>query len=91
MPSRKYLELHAINVADLRRMAQKRLPQVVFEYLDGGAEDEVTLRRNCTAFGDINFIPRQAVDVSQCDLRTRVLGFDISFPAMLAPVGYSRD
>jgi len=90
MPSRKYLELHAINVADLRRMAQKRLPQVVFEYLDGGAEDEVTLRRNCAAFGDINFIPRQAVDVSQCDLRTRVLGFDISFPAMLAPVGYSR-
>ena len=90
MPSRKYLELHAVNIADLRRMAQKRLPKVVFEYLDGGAEDEVTLRRNCAAFGDINFIPRQAVDVSQCDLRTRILGFDISFPAMLAPVGYSR-
>jgi L-lactate dehydrogenase (cytochrome) len=90
MPSYKYLALHAVNVADLRRLAHKRLPKVVFDYLDGGAEDEVTLHRNCEAFANINFIPRQAVDVSQCDLRTRVLGFDLSLPAMLAPVGYSR-
>jgi isopentenyl diphosphate isomerase/L-lactate dehydrogenase-like FMN-dependent dehydrogenase len=80
----------AVNVADLRRIAQKRLPRVVFDYLDGGAEDEVTLRANREAFDSLIFRPRHAVDVSQCDSRTDVLGFDLSFPAILAPVGYSR-
>jgi L-lactate dehydrogenase (cytochrome) len=90
MPSNQTSSVNAVNVADLRRLAQKRLPKVVFDYLDGGAEDEVTLRKNCAAFEGIDFRPRQAVDVSKCDLRTRVLGFDLSFPALLAPVGYSR-
>jgi len=62
----------------------------VFDYLDGGADDEVTLRRNCEAFGAIGFRPRHAVDVSKVNLRTTVLGFELSFPAILAPVGYSR-
>ena len=79
-----------INIADLRRLAQKRLPQVVFDYLDGGAEGEVTLRENCRVFEDVTFRPRQAVFISKCDLGARVLGADIAFPAMLAPVGYSR-
>ena len=82
--------VHAVNIADLRRMAQKRLPKVVFDYLDGGAEEEVTLRANREAFESITFRPRHAVDVSACDTRTKVLGFDLSFPAILAPVGYSR-
>ena len=81
---------NAVNISDLRGLASKRLPRVVFDYLDGGADDEVTLRRNCEAFGGIGFRPRHAVDVSKVNLRTTVLGFDLSFPAILAPVGYSR-
>ena len=63
---------------------------MVFDYLDGGAEAEITLRENCRAFESVTFRPRQAVAVPACDLRTRVLGIDVSFPALLAPVGYSR-
>jgi len=66
------------------------VPRAVFDYLDGGAEGEVTLRENCRAFQDVTFRPRHAVDVPQCDLGTRVLGFDFALPALLAPVGYSR-
>jgi L-lactate dehydrogenase (cytochrome) len=79
-----------INIADLRRLAEARLPKVVFDYLDGGAEDEITLRENCCSFQEVKFRPRQAVAVGDCDLRTRVLGTEIAFPALLAPIGYSR-
>lgn len=79
-----------INIHDLRRLAKRRLPRVVFDYLDGGAEGEVTLRENCRVFEDVTFRPRYAAAMSQCDLRTRVLGTDLAFPAILAPVGYSR-
>ena len=81
---------HVINIEDLRQLARRRLPKVVFDYLDGGAEAEVTLRENCRAFEAITFRPRNAVAIGNCDLSTRVLGHDLSFPAMLAPVGYSR-
>src|SRR5271167_4533657 len=80
----------AINIHDLRRMAKRRLPDVVFDYLDGGAEDEVTLRENEQSFGELTFHPRHAVSFPQCNLRTRVLGFDLALPFLLAPVGYSR-
>jgi isopentenyl diphosphate isomerase/L-lactate dehydrogenase-like FMN-dependent dehydrogenase len=79
-----------ININDLRRLAKRRVPRVVFDYLDGGAEGEVTLRENCRVFEDVTFRPRYAAAMSQCDLRTRVLGTDLAFPAILAPVGYSR-
>ena len=81
---------HVVCIGDFRPLAQRRLPRPVFDYLDGGADGEVTLRENCRIFDDITFRPRNAVAVGECDLRTRVLGFDISFPAVLAPVGYSR-
>jgi isopentenyl diphosphate isomerase/L-lactate dehydrogenase-like FMN-dependent dehydrogenase len=81
---------HVVNIGDLRRIAKRRLPAVVFDYLDGGAEGEVTLRENCRVFDDVTFRPRHAVAFANCDLRTSVLGHEISFPAMLAPVGYSR-
>ena len=74
----------------MRRLAQRRLPKVVFDYLDGGADGEVTLRENCRAFEDVTFRPRNAVAIDNCDLHTRVLGHNLSLPAMLAPVGYSR-
>jgi len=85
-----HLLSRAINIADLRQLARRRVPPVVFDYLDGGADGEITLRENCRAFEDITFRPRQAVSLEQCDLKTCVLGFNISFPAILAPVGYSR-
>ena len=71
-------------------MAQRRLPKSVFDYLDGGAEGELTLAENCRAFRDVLFRPRGAVAVGNCDLKTTVLGHELSFPALLAPVGYSR-
>jgi isopentenyl diphosphate isomerase/L-lactate dehydrogenase-like FMN-dependent dehydrogenase len=71
-------------------MARSRVPKPVFDYLDGGAEGEVTLRENCRVFNDVTFRPRHAVAVAGCDLRTRVLGFDLALPFLLAPVGYSR-
>ena len=79
-----------VNIEDLRRLARKRLPRAVFDYVDGGAGDEVTLRENCRAFQEVILRPRHAVALAKCDLRTRVLGHDISFPAILAPIGYSR-
>src|SRR5260370_13529703 len=77
-------------IEDFRPIARRRVPKPVFDYLDGGAEGEVTLRENCRVFNDVTFRPRHAVAVPQCDLRTRVLGFDLSLPFLLAPVGYSR-
>ena len=82
--------LRAVNIADLRALAKRRLPKAVFDYLDGGADGEITLRENCAAFAELTFRPRQAVSFAQYDTRTTVLGSEISFPAMLAPVGYSR-
>ena len=79
-----------VNIEDLRGLAKRRLPKAVFDYLDGGAEDEITLRENCRAFCDFTFRPRLAVSFPEYDLRTTVLGTEISFPAILAPVGYSR-
>ena len=79
-----------ICIEDFRPIAKQRIPKSVFDYLDGGAEGEVTLRENCRVFNDVTFRPRHAVAVPQCDLRTRVLGFDLALPFLLAPVGYSR-
>lgn len=79
-----------INIEDLRRIAKRRLPRVVFDYIDGGAESELTLRANCRAFEDVTFRPRCAVATSMCDLRTTVLGTSLSMPLVLAPVGSSR-
>ena len=79
-----------VNIEDLRRLAQRRVPRSVFDYLDGGAEAELTLAENCRAFRDVLFRPRGAVAVGICDLKTRVVGNELSFPAILAPVGYSR-
>ena len=79
-----------INIEDLRRVAKRRLPRVVFDYIDGGAEAELTLRANCRAFEAVTFRPRCAVATSTCDLRTTVLGTSLSMPLILAPVGSSR-
>ena len=79
-----------MNVEDLRRAAKRRLPRVVFDYIDGGAEDEWTLRANCRAFETVTLRPRCAVATPVCDLRTTVLGTSLSIPVILAPVGSCR-
>jgi L-lactate dehydrogenase (cytochrome) len=79
-----------VNIADLRARARRRLPGLVFDYIDGGAEDEVTMTRNSTAFSELAFRPRQCVPVPACDLTTTVLGMRFALPFLLAPVGNCR-
>lgn len=81
---------NAVCIADLREIARRRVPRAVFDYLDGGAEGEVTLRENCRVFDDVTFRPRHAVATSGCDLQVTVLGHELALPFFLAPVGYSR-
>jgi L-lactate dehydrogenase (cytochrome) len=80
----------AVTIEDLRELARRRVPRIVFNYIDGGAEGEFTLRENRRAFDRVSFRPRHAVAVPACDLRTRVLGMELSMPLLLAPVGYLR-
>jgi L-lactate dehydrogenase (cytochrome) len=79
-----------VSIEDFRPIARQRIPKSVFDYLDGGAEGEVTLRENCRVFNDVTFRPRHAVAVADCNLCTTVLGFKLALPFLLAPVGYSR-
>jgi L-lactate dehydrogenase (cytochrome) len=79
-----------VNIADLRLAAKRRLPRAVFDYIDGGADAEWTLRENSRIFEDVAFRPRSAVATPACDLRTTVLGTTIDLPVILAPVGSSR-
>jgi L-lactate dehydrogenase (cytochrome) len=79
-----------VNLADLRELARRRLPRVAFDYIDGGADAEVTLRENCRVYEDVVFRPRSAVVAPDCDLRTKVLGTDVALPLLLAPVGSCR-
>jgi isopentenyl diphosphate isomerase/L-lactate dehydrogenase-like FMN-dependent dehydrogenase len=88
--SRSVQAPRVLNIEDLRRRAKRRLPRVVFDYIDGGAEDESTLRANCRAFELVTFRPRCAVATPVCDLRTTVLGTSVSMPLILAPVGSCR-
>jgi L-lactate dehydrogenase (cytochrome) len=80
----------ALTVEDMRRIAKRRLPQGVFDYIDGGAEDERSLVNNAAAFGRIEFCPNVLRDVSEIDVSTTLLGKPISMPLVLAPTGYTR-
>jgi L-lactate dehydrogenase (cytochrome) len=87
---RKVTSAQVVNIEDLRRLARRRLPRVAFEYIDGGADGEVTLRENCRVYDDVTFRPRSAVVTPNSELRTRVLGADLALPFLLAPVGSCR-
>ena len=78
------------NVDDLRRMAKKRLPGGVFDYIDGAAEDELTIERNSAGFRNLEFRPRVLRDVSNIDTTTEVLGQSVPFPLILSPTGFTR-
>jgi L-lactate dehydrogenase (cytochrome) len=79
-----------VNIADLRLLAQRRLPRAAFDYIDGGADAEVTLRDNCRAFEEVALRPRSAVVTKGAELGTAVLGQKFSLPFLLAPVGSCR-
>ncbi|HEY1883733.1 MAG TPA: alpha-hydroxy acid oxidase [Candidatus Cybelea sp.] len=81
---------NAHTIEDLRRAAKRRLPRVVFDYIDGGADGEITLRENCTVFDRVRFRPRNAEAMGSVDLHTTLLGTTIDLPFLLAPVGSSR-
>jgi L-lactate dehydrogenase (cytochrome) len=78
------------SVDDARRIARRRLPRGVFDYIDGGAEDERTLFRNADAFARVEFRPRVLRDVSVIDTSTTLFGRPLALPMILAPTGYTR-
>jgi L-lactate dehydrogenase (cytochrome) len=81
---------HVASVADLRRIARHRLPRGVFDYIDGGAEDELTMRRNVAAFWQTELKPRVLRDVSEIDLSVTLLGQHLPLPLVMAPTGFTR-
>ncbi len=78
------------NLMDFRAIAKRRLPSPVFHYLDGGADDEVTLARNTQAFDDYELLPSQLSDVSTVDLQTTLFGKTVDWPVMISPTGASK-
>jgi isopentenyl diphosphate isomerase/L-lactate dehydrogenase-like FMN-dependent dehydrogenase len=87
---RKVTSPQVVNIADLRLLAKRRLPRMAFDYIDGGAEGETTLRENCRVYEDVALRPRSAVVAKSVDLRTTVLGIELALPVLLAPVGSCR-
>ena len=75
---------------DFRGVARRRLPGPVFHYLDGGADDEISLARNTAAFADYELLPSQLSDVSSIDLRSTLFGQEVDWPVMIAPTGASK-
>jgi L-lactate dehydrogenase (cytochrome) len=80
----------AASIDDLRKIARRRLPRGVFDYIDGGAEDERTLRANCDAYSRVTFRPRVLRDVGAVDPSTTLLGRTLPLPLVLAPTGFTR-
>ena len=80
----------AVNIDDLRALARRRLPQFIFDYLDGGADDEITLSRNTASFSALSLMQRVLVDVDDVDTSTTILGMSTSVPFVLSSTGASR-
>lgn len=78
---------HMHSIADLRRLAQARLPRGIFDFFDGGAEDEISLNENIAGFSRLRLLPRSLVDVSHVDLSTTILGAPSQLPMAIAPTG----
>ncbi len=77
----------AFNIEDLRRMARRRLPRAVFDFFDGGAEDELSLRENRAAFERVRLLPRVMVDVRQVDTGIELFDIRANLPMAIAPTG----
>ena len=85
---RRLARCHSIH--DLRGTAKGRLPRAVFDFADGGAEDETTLRRNTAGFDRFELVPKVLVDVADVRINTSILGQQIDLPVILAPTGMNR-
>ena len=81
---------HCFNTTDFRRIARRKLPAPVFHYIDGGADDEWSMRRNTEAYNDYELLPTHLSDVSSIDIRSTLFGQPIDWPVMIAPTGASR-
>jgi isopentenyl diphosphate isomerase/L-lactate dehydrogenase-like FMN-dependent dehydrogenase len=79
-----------LTVEDFRLLAKHRLPRVAFDFIDGGSQSERTMRQNVAAFDEVVLRPKMATQVGIPDLRTNVLGFELSMPVMLGPCGMAR-
>jgi L-lactate dehydrogenase (cytochrome) len=88
--SRALASHRVVCIEDLRQAARRRLPRVVFDYIDGGAEAERTLTENCRAFDRIALRPRSAVAIAGVDIKATVLATPLAVPFILAPIGSSR-
>ncbi|HYG55028.1 MAG TPA: alpha-hydroxy acid oxidase [Burkholderiales bacterium] len=76
-----------INIEDMRRIAKRRLPRAIFDFFDGGAEDEVTLRENRAAFERVKLLPKVLVNVANVDMRVSIFGREMPFPIAIGPTG----
>lgn len=88
-PTRRRLD-SALTIADLRKIAKRRTPRAAFDYTDGAAEGEVSLRRARSLFNRLQFNPSVLRDVSKVDLSTTILGRESAYPFMFAPTGFTR-
>ncbi len=77
----------AINIDDLKRMARRRLPKIMFDFIEGGVEDEVGLRTNANAFRDLRMVPRYYIDTSKREQRSTLFGRSYASPFGIAPTG----
>jgi isopentenyl diphosphate isomerase/L-lactate dehydrogenase-like FMN-dependent dehydrogenase len=80
----------AVNLQELRLLARKRVPKAVFDYVDGGANDEISYQRSAETFSKVQFHARVLRDVSKVDLTTKIAGRDSAMPIIFAPTGYTR-
>lgn len=80
----------ALNIEDLRKIARAKLPAPLFNYIDGGADDESNVCGNSHAYDAVKLVPEYLVDVARIDLTTKVLGREISMPLLLGPTGMTR-
>jgi L-lactate dehydrogenase (cytochrome) len=78
------------NIDDFRKLAKSRIPAPLFHYIDGGADDESTLRRNTSAYDEYDLVPNGLADVANIDLSATILGQKVSSPLFLAPTGMNR-
>jgi L-lactate dehydrogenase (cytochrome)/(S)-mandelate dehydrogenase len=83
------LKRRGFSIEEMRRLAQKALPRAVFDFAEGGAEDETTLRRNETAFSAIELLPRPLDGAGERDLSVELFGHKLSMPVMVGPTGLS--
>lgn len=89
-PDRRSPIQKAASISDVRALARKKVPGMIFDFVDGGAAQEVTLRKNESDFDSVMLIPKSLVDVSRQDLTTQICGKDYKYPFYLGPAGLIR-